>query len=86
MTPLDLRTSRAIRAGSIALAAAGILISAESAFAIANPASVFCVSRGGKVEIVRDKAGNERGICVLPNGERVDEWAFYRKHAHRPRQ
>lgn len=45
--------------------------------AIANPASVFCVSQGGKVEIV-DEAGGQVGYCDLPGGTRVEEWAYFR--------
>jgi putative hemolysin len=40
---------------------------------LANPASVFCEEQGGRVELERDEAGNEQGICVLPDGLRVDE-------------
>jgi uncharacterized protein len=47
---------------------------------IANPASVFCVEQGGRVEIVEGEGG-EQGICVLPDGTRVDEWEFYRSNA-----
>src|SRR3989338_1561990 len=42
-----------------------------------NPASVFCEEQGGKVEIVNE-AGGQRGICVLADGTRCDEWAYFR--------
>ncbi|MCB1543688.1 MAG: DUF333 domain-containing protein [Rhodobiaceae bacterium] len=45
--------------------------------AIANPASVFCVRQGGRVEIVRGIKG-QIGICVLPDGRRIEEWEFFR--------
>ena len=44
---------------------------------IANPASVYCVQQGGKVEIVTTKKG-QIGICVLPDGRRIEEWKFFR--------
>ena len=44
---------------------------------IANPASVYCVQQGGKLEIVETKKG-QIGICVLPNGRRIEEWKFFR--------
>ena len=44
---------------------------------IANPASVYCESRGGKVEIVTTQNG-QQGICRLADGTSVDEWDFYR--------
>ncbi len=45
---------------------------------MANPASVYCESQGGRVEIVTDAQGAQSGVCVLPGGDRCDEWAFYR--------
>lgn len=44
---------------------------------IANPASVNCEQKGGKLEIVDEPAG-QRGICVLADGTRCEEWAFFR--------
>ena len=46
---------------------------------IANPASVFCEEQGGRVEMEQDDAGGERGMCVFPDGTRVDEWEYYRE-------
>lgn len=43
-----------------------------------NPVSVFCEENGGKIEIREDKQGNQQGICVFPNGNECDEWAYYR--------
>jgi putative hemolysin len=47
---------------------------------IANPASEFCEAQGGTVDIV-DEAGGQVGYCVLPDGTRVEEWAYYRANA-----
>jgi hypothetical protein len=70
--------------GLAALAAGiGLLAAQGEALALPNPASVFCIQQGGRVEIVRDRAGNERGICVLPDGRRVDEWKYFRAHQRR---
>ena len=44
---------------------------------VANPASEFCVSKGGTVEIV-DEAGGQVGYCNLPGGTRVEEWEYFR--------
>jgi putative hemolysin len=49
----------------------------ESPLDMANPASVFCVDQGYKLEI-RDEAGGQVGYCVFPNGAECEEWAFYR--------
>jgi putative hemolysin len=45
---------------------------------VPDPASVHCEQEGGRVEIVEDPDGSQRGVCVFPDGSRCDEWAFYR--------
>ncbi|MDE2362129.1 MAG: DUF333 domain-containing protein [Hyphomicrobiales bacterium] len=45
--------------------------------ALANPASEYCVRQGGTVEIVTTDKG-EVGYCNLPDGRRIEEWAFFR--------
>ena len=55
-----------------------ISLIAGNAFALPNPASKNCVDKGGKVEIVTDKNGNQSGMCHLPNGVVCEEFAFLR--------
>jgi putative hemolysin len=55
-----------------------LAMGAERAWALANPASVFCVQSGGKSEI-RTGARGQYGVCRLPDGRVVEEWAYYRK-------
>jgi len=43
----------------------------------ANPASVYCVEQGGRVDIV-DEGGGQSGYCELPDGRRIEEWEYYR--------
>ena len=45
-----------------------------------NPASKFCVDKGGKSFTEKDKNGNERGVCRFNNGTKVDEWDYYREN------
>lgn len=45
---------------------------------IANPASAYCVSLGGIVDIEK-QADGDVGYCTLPSGERIEEWSLYRK-------
>lgn len=45
---------------------------------MANPASVYCAKLGGKTRIEKTTAG-ERGICELPNGLAIEEWALFRR-------
>ena len=64
-----------------AFAVASLMTAATPA--IANPASTYCVSLGGRVEIVATKKG-QRGICVLPDGRRIDEWTLFRRDHKAP--
>jgi uncharacterized protein len=61
-----------------------ILMAPQSAWALANPASVFCAKSGGKTEIRKGPRG-QYGVCRLPDGRVVDEWAYFRAmRAKRP--
>ena len=62
-----------------------LLMGPQSAWALANPASVFCAKSGGKTEISKGPRG-QYGVCRLPDGRVVDEWAYFRAmRAKRPR-
>lgn len=45
---------------------------------IANPASVYVKFLGYKSEIRVDSLGNQKKVCVFPDGSECDEWFFYR--------
>lgn len=45
---------------------------------VANPASDYCVKKGGKLEFVKEESG-EKGICHLPEGTVIEEWELFRK-------
>lgn len=45
---------------------------------MANPASVYCGKLGGKLRIEKTTAG-EQGICMLPDGSEMEEWALFRR-------
>jgi len=45
---------------------------------MANPASVHCIKSGGKLDMVKTAEG-ETGYCTLPSGERMEEWALFRR-------
>ena len=51
--------------------------STSSPAGIANPASVYCESVGGTVEIVTTSDG-QVGMCHLPDGTTIDEWELFR--------
>jgi len=45
---------------------------------IANPASVNCVEKGGKVDIRSSADGSQFGMCQFPDKSECEEWAFFR--------
>ena len=53
------------------------------AVGLANPASVFCIKSGGRLEI-RTTAAGQVGICIFPDGREMEEWAFWRAHHPQP--
>ena len=62
-----------------AIVAAAAFVTADNAIepTIANPASVYCIQQGGRLVIKRGPKGDV-GICVLPDGRRIEEWKFFR--------
>lgn len=44
---------------------------------IANPASVYCTSQGGKLDLINNENGSY-GMCTLANGQVCEEWAYFR--------
>lgn len=47
-----------------------------------NPAAVYCAQQGGKSITVDTQKGVQTD-CLLPSGERIDEWTLYRRE-HSP--
>lgn len=45
---------------------------------MANPAAVYCHEKGGQSQSVQTSAG-VRSDCLLPGGEKIDEWDLYRR-------
>ena len=72
------KMTRHIVLGLCAVGLAGCASQQESAVGMANPASVYCEKLGGQVEMQLTSSG-EVGICVLPSGERIEEWALFRR-------
>lgn len=50
-----------------------------AAAGMANPASVYCISQSGRLDIRKTADGGEYGICRLPDGTEIDEWTLYRR-------
>lgn len=62
----------------VLLAASVQQASVQQAWALANPASVFCVKSGGKSELRTGPRG-QYGVCRLPDGRVVEEWSYFRQ-------
>ncbi len=45
---------------------------------IANPASAYCSEQGYQPKIRTAADGSQNGVCIFPNGNECDEWAYYR--------
>jgi putative hemolysin len=50
---------------------------AQGQAGLPNPASGYCVDKGGKLEI-RNEKGGQAGYCVFSDGSECDEWAYFR--------
>ena len=46
--------------------------------ALANPASKNCVAVGGKLEIKKNAAGGEYGLCYFEDNMACEEWTLFR--------
>jgi len=57
----------------------------QNVYSVANPASVFCVDSGGKLEIREEKNG-QVGYCIFPDGVECEEWEYFRKCANETRK
>ena len=53
---------------------------AGGAVSSGNPAAIYCERTGGQPDTLKDKDGNEYGICRLPDGQIMDEWRYLREH------
>ena len=45
---------------------------------VANPASIFCVSKGYKNIIRNNDDGSQYGVCIFNDGSECEEWKYYR--------
>lgn len=43
-----------------------------------NPVSVFCEENGGVLEIREDASGGQYGVCIFPDNNECEEWAYFR--------
>jgi uncharacterized protein len=47
---------------------------------LTNPASKYCVDKGGTLSIEQDPKGGQFGVCNFPENHQCEEWAMLRGH------
>ncbi|MCW4584730.1 putative hemolysin [Gluconacetobacter entanii] len=52
--------------------------SPDRSIGMPNPASAHCIRIGGRLDL-RNTAGGTVGICHLPDGTEMEEWALFRR-------
>ena len=57
--------------------------SGELLLALANPASEYCLARGGQLIPLQDAQGNAQTMCQI-NGQQISEWTYYRENHGAP--
>jgi putative hemolysin len=45
--------------------------------ALSNPATVYCLSEGGKFTMRKTLLGTTEGLCTLPDNITCEVWAYY---------
>lgn len=54
-----------------------MLLVSITAFSIPNPASVYCIHHGGRLEMMNEPAG-VTGVCVFRDKSYCEEWSYIR--------
>lgn len=49
----------------------------EPVIGMPNPASVYCVEKGGKSIAKKHEDGGEYALCELPSGQIIEEWKLF---------
>ena len=55
-----------------------LIVLTAPCFAIPNPAAVYCRELGYNYEIKTDRMGNQYGLCVIPDGPKLNAWDFFK--------
>jgi putative hemolysin len=50
----------------------------EGPYGMPNPSAVYCGALGYKYKIVTRDNGGQYGVCIFPDGNECEAWAFYR--------
>ncbi|MGO2957477.1 MAG: putative hemolysin [Acetobacter sp.] len=49
-----------------------------------NPATLYCVKKGGKIETHYEDKKGQVNFCRLPDGSVNEEWALFRRDNPKP--
>lgn len=49
-----------------------------------NPATLYCVKKGGKIETRYEDKKGQVNFCRLPDGSVSEEWALFRRDNPKP--
>ena len=55
-------------------------ISKNEKVGVLNPASKYCLKKGGKFEIRKTYSGSEYEVCKYKNENEVEEWEYFRNN------
>lgn len=58
-------------------------VRSRGAIGTPNPAAEHCIKLGGRLEN-ETGPGGMTAYCVLPDGERVEQWELFRRSAGKP--
>lgn len=56
----------------------GLSACSDDKLKLANPASGFCVEKGGTVKIMTKPEGGQYGVCLFEDNKQCEEWALMR--------
>lgn len=51
----------------------------SNVWALANPASSYCIKVGGQLSLQTRGDGGQYGVCVFEDNRQCEEWALFRK-------
>jgi putative hemolysin len=53
-------------------------VTPTSLAALTDPASLYCIEKGGRLEIRSSGNSGHIGVCILDDGTLCEQWSFYR--------
>jgi putative hemolysin len=57
----------------------GCIANKKKLIGLANPSSVNCVNKGGRIQMEKTESGGTYGVCVFKDNKQCEEWALFRE-------